>query len=263
MRYGKIRTMHSSPVPTADSLIAEPRGEVASHDEMSEHASRTPLNELVRAGLFELARRRPIFHSEADFQHELATQLTRSDSSVEIRLERPVRPPGPRVINLDMLLRRNGQQYAVELKYITAKLEYTLGDEEFLLKAQSAQDLRRYDILKDILRVESLVETGVVGAGMSVTITNDRTLWRESLREGTVDEAFRLHHGRTVTGDLAWAGHAAAGTIRGRESALSLAGSYLLDWEDYSQLDEARNGEFRMLIVEVAGTAAAENHTPA
>src|SRR5699024_4864158 len=100
---------------------------------------------------------------------------------------------------------RDGLQYAVELKYITAKLELTLGDEEFLLKAQSAQDLRRYDILRDILRVESLVEAGVVAAGMSVTITNDRTLWRESLREGTVDAAFRLHHGRMVTGHLAWA----------------------------------------------------------
>ncbi|WP_336992624.1 hypothetical protein [Leucobacter sp. VD1] len=241
--------MHSSPATSTGSSIT-------SHDGVSDY---TPLTHLVRTGLFELAKRRPIFHSEADFQYELATQLTRLDSSVEIRLEWPVRVPGTRVINLDMLLRLNGLQYAVELKYITAKLDVTIGDEAFLLKSQAAQDLRRYDILKDILRVESLVETGVVGAGMSVTITNDRTLWRETLREGTVDEAFRLHHGRIVTGDLAWADHAAAGTIRGREAALSLASSYLLDWEDYSQLDAARNGEFRMLIVEVAGTVPSGN----
>lgn len=245
--------MPSFPATVSDRRLEEPRGQVTGQDRVPESAPHTPLSELVRAALFDLARRRQIFHSEADFQYELATQLTRLNPSVEIRLERPVRIPGARVINLDMFLRRDGMQYAVELKYITAKLEVALGDEEFLLKAQSAQDLRRYDILKDILRVESLVEAGVVEAGMSVTITNDRTLWRQSLREGTVDEAFRLNHGRTVTGDLAWAEHAAAGTIRGRESALSLTGSYLLNWEDYSQLDVARNGEFRMLIVEIGG----------
>lgn len=206
---------------------------------------------LIREALGALSARRPVFHSEADLQHELAVQITRIDPSVEIRLERPVRLPGVRPMNLDVMLRRGSEQYALELKYVTAKLEVTVGGEEFLLKSQSAQDLRRYDILKDIARIEQLVEAGVVPGGMSVTITNDRSLWQEASRIATVDEAFRLHHGRTITGSLRWAGHAAAGTIRGREAALDIAGSYTLDWVEYAKIKAPRNGDFRMLIAEV------------
>lgn len=208
--------------------------------------------ELIREALRVLALRRPVFHSEADLQHELATQIARLDPGMDIRLERPIRLPGIRPINLDMMLRRDGEQYAVELKYITAKLEATIVDEEFSLKSQAAQDLRRYDILKDIVRIEQLVHAGIVVGGMSVAITNDRSLWKESSRAATVDEAFRLHSGRIVAGSLTWGGHAAAGTIRGREAALEIAGTYTLEWTDYSQVEAARNRIFKTLIAEVA-----------
>lgn len=206
---------------------------------------------LIRTALAELVARRQVFHSEADFQHELAVQIARLDRGVDLRLERPVRVPGARPINLDILLRRGGVQYALELKYITARLEVSVGDEEFMLRSQSAQDLRRYDILKDVMRVETLIKAGVVAGGMSVTITNDRGMWSETRKIGPIDEAFRLHHGRTVTGNLAWGAHAAAGTVRGRESVLVLGGSYTLEWAAYSRVDAQRNGEFRMLIAEV------------
>lgn len=206
---------------------------------------------LIREALSVLSARRPLFHSEADLQHELALQIVRLDPDVEVRLERPIRLPGARPINLDVMLQRGEQQYALELKYVTAKLDVTVGSEEFLLKSQAAQDLRRYDILKDITRVEQLVEAGIVLGGMSVTITNDRSLWQETRRMETVDQAFRLHHGRTVTGNLNWAETAAAGTVRGREATLNLTGSYTLDWVEYSEIPAPRNGEFRMLIVEI------------
>ncbi|MHA3723627.1 hypothetical protein ACXR2T_07095 [Leucobacter sp. HY1910] len=184
-------------------------------------------------------------------QHELAVEISRLDPFLEVRLERPVRIAGARPINLDMMLLRDGYRFAVELKYITAKLEETINGEEFLLRAQAAQDLRRYDILKDIGRIEMLCAHNIVESGMSVTITNDRTLWIESTRTGTVDELFRLHHGRTVTGELGWRDHASPGTIRGREATLTLSGAYLLNWLQYSAVDAPRNGDFRMLIAEV------------
>jgi hypothetical protein len=37
-----------------------------------------------------LAQRRPLFCSEADFQHELAYDLRRSDPDVNVRLEYPL-----------------------------------------------------------------------------------------------------------------------------------------------------------------------------
>lgn len=207
--------------------------------------------ELIREALGVLAARRPVFHSEADLQHELAIQIARIDPDVSLRLERPVRLPDAKPINLDVMLRRGDQQYALELKYVTARLAVEVGGEEFLLKSQSAQDLRRYDILKDIVRIEQLIAAGAVSGGMSITITNDRSLWQTASRVATVDEAFRLHHGRVVTGSLGWAAHAAPGTIRGRENALEIAGTYSLEWVEYSQIDVPRNGNFRMLIAEV------------
>lgn len=207
---------------------------------------------VMQSALSQLAERRPIFHSEADMQHELAVELSRMDPDLKIRLERPVRLPDHRVMNVDILLQRRDASFALELKYPTAKLEVRLGTEDFLLRAQAAQDIRRYEILKDIARIETLCAAGVVRAGMSVTITNDRTLWTESRRTNTVDHLFRLHHGRRVQGSLAWATHAGPGTTRGRESKIELAGTYDINWIEYSRIENvARNTEFRMLIAEV------------
>lgn len=205
---------------------------------------------LIREAVGELAHRRRVFHSEADLQHELAMQITRMDPTVAIRLERPVRNPGHPPVNLDMMLRRGDEQYAVELKYPTARLEATVDGETFLLTAQSAQDTRRYDILKDIARLENIVQSGIAVGGTSLTITNDNSFSLQG-RSGTSDEAFRLHCGRTVSGELRWSERTGAGTMRDREAAINLSGSYLLEWADYSHIEVPKNGDFQMLVVEV------------
>ena len=43
----------------------------------------------------ELAQRRPIFHSEADFQHALAWEIHALHTDCQIRLERPVKGIDP------------------------------------------------------------------------------------------------------------------------------------------------------------------------
>lgn len=211
-----------------------------------------PFPDLVQAAINLLTCRRPVYHSEADFQFELAWEIARLDSSVEIRLERPLRLPGAPTINLDVLLLRDGEAFPLELKYITARLEVVVAGEQFVLKGQGAQDLRRYDVFRDVSRVETLLENGVARQGMSVTITNDRTMWSDAPAIGRVDEAYRLHPGREVTGELVWASHAAAGTIRGRETPIVLRGKHTLNWVPYSKVEAPKNGEFRMLLLEVS-----------
>lgn len=57
--------------------------------------------------------------------------------------------------------------------------------------------------------------------------------------------AFRLVQGRELGGILAWGPATGARTMRGREAAISLAGTYgcdlagtyVCDWKDYSDLD--------------------------
>lgn len=50
--------------------------------------------------------------------------------------------------------------------------------------------------------------------------------------------AFRIHEGRQVAGTLAWASAAAPGSIRGREAPIELAGTYRLQWRDYTELPD-------------------------
>src|SRR5688500_96340 len=93
-----------------------------------------------------LARARPLFHSEADFQHAFAWQLHSAYPDARIRLETRPRPG----VRLELLALIDGQRIAVELKYLLRDLTTTVEDELFELPFQSAQDVRRYDFVKDI-----------------------------------------------------------------------------------------------------------------
>ena len=84
----------------------------------------------------------------------------------------------------------------IELKYWTRGLSYHLGDEDYTLSDRAAQDLGRYDFIKDIERVERVVLAGHANAGCVVALTNDQGYWNASTRD-TVDAAFRLHEGRS------------------------------------------------------------------
>ena len=98
--------------------------------------------------LAKLAKRRPVFHSEADFQHALAWELQLADPTSQIFLEKQVAVDGPRV-HLDLLVRGTGHELAIELKYKTRAVKWTHADEVFSLRNQSAQDIGRHDFIKD------------------------------------------------------------------------------------------------------------------
>ena len=198
--------------------------------------------------MIELAHRRPVFHSEADFQHAFAWRIHRIMSDGNARLEYKPFPNEP--MYLDLWL--PGIGVTVELKYFTRKLEREHNGESFALRDQRAQDIRRYDFIKDIQRLERVSkERREVRAGFAVLLTNDPSYWQQSSRPGTVDAAFRLHDGRWITGELAWTERAAAGTTKGREEPLRLDSSYELQWRDYADIGGASHGQFRYLAVQI------------
>src|SRR5687767_12959564 len=91
-----------------------------------------------------LAADRPVFHSEADFQHALAWTLHERHPDLSIRLELPVPIDGGRIY-LDVWGRdADGKVVAIELKYKTRRLDITLQGENFALRGQAAQDCNRY-----------------------------------------------------------------------------------------------------------------------
>ncbi|MCY3639353.1 MAG: hypothetical protein OXG80_09710, partial [Chloroflexi bacterium] len=169
-----------------------------------------------------LAVSRPIFHSEADFH--VALSETIKALGYETRLEFPsFRGESKRqdiwVSNAELL---------VELKFPTQKLEIESSGKSFSLKEHSAQDLGRYDFIKDIQRLERAVREGIYAKrGFAVMLTNDSLYWRPSpTRRRTGSDEFRIHEERHVTGPMEWGPTAGPGTRNGREEPIILTGSY-------------------------------------
>ena len=199
-----------------------------------------------------LAGSRKLFHSEADFQHALAWQIHEAVPESRIRLEVNAFSVQARRRFLDIWMPVEG--IAIELKYVTRTLELEEDGELFALRNHSAQDTRRYDFLLDIERLElmrSSVE--VCKSGYAVLLTNDSAYWKVPRTRDTVDAAFRIHEGKDISGEMAWAQRAGPGTVKGRESAIRLRGSYQLRWQQFSMFPGKANGLFRYLAVPVIG----------
>ncbi|NYZ11606.1 hypothetical protein HL658_03520 [Azospirillum sp. RWY-5-1] len=212
----------------------------------------TDIQEIMRR----LATSRPVFHSEADFQHAFAWTVRELHPAAGVRLEYKPAIAGPRP-EIDIWLRLGERIVAVELKYLTSKLEAVMDGETFRLANQNALPIRRYDCVADIERLERVVEAfggQSLIEGYAVVLTNTRSCWLGGSDAGTIDAAFRLPEGRRLSGSLAWGERAAAGTRRNREHAVVLKGSYVAAWRDYSVVP-GTNGTFRYLLNSVTGDA--------
>jgi len=197
-----------------------------------------------------LAAQRKVFHSEADFQHAFAWELHLRQPEASIRLEKPLRAAS-KSLHLDFLFAHAGKSVAVELKYKTRSLKLSMDGEDFHLSSHSAQDLGRYDFIKDICRLEEITSTIRDCEGWTIMLTNDTAYWKTPQNTGTVDAAFRLTEGRILSGNLAWTDQASAGTKKNRERDLSVIGQYTLTWDDYSTVSSPSYSDFRYLAVKI------------
>ncbi|MEJ5377874.1 MAG: hypothetical protein WHX93_14965 [bacterium] len=204
----------------------------------------------IREVFSSLARQRPVFHSEADFQHAFAWEIHQKLPSASIRLELPVQVQN-QSLHVDIWVAYQDAISAIELKYKTRALAVRIGNEQYRLKDQSAQDIGRYDFVKDIQRLEQLAATYRNLTGYAILLTNDSAYWIKPASPSTVDAAFRLHDGRMLEGSLAWDAKASDGTKKNREQPLGLQGKYHLQWSDYSHPSSESYGEFRSLVVKV------------
>ena len=227
-----------------------------------------------------LSNHRPIFHSEADFQHAFAWQIHKMMPSWKIRLEfnpfpsnrslsnpkgifrhskdlsksqgfliNPF-PPNKKRIYLDIWI--PNRKIAIELKYCTRGLSLEYDAELFGLTDQGAQDTRRYDFLKDMERLEGLIndENRPISTGVALLLTNDPLYWKDPSQKDTIDAAFRIHEGRKIASEkLEWGASASAGTKKGREASICLKNFYNLQWQNYSCFRSERYGKFRYLAV--------------
>ncbi len=194
-----------------------------------------------------LARKRPVFHSEADFQHALAWELHATRPRATVRLEFPISPGrASKTLHIDILLNKT---CAIELKYKTVECEHSLRGEHFSPKSHGAQLLGRYDFVADIARLEQLVRSGPCTEGYAIILTNDRQYWNcKEADVQTLDRDFRIHEGATIGGMLRWA-NPDLRYLGARKAGIELRGKYALLWRDYcSRLN------FRYLAVKVTSS---------
>lgn len=204
----------------------------------------------IRELLQHLAQQRPVFHSEADFQHSFAWLLQQRLPHAAIRLEMPFALE-ERSRYLDIWVSTPTQNWAFELKYKTRKTVATVNGERYSLKNHSAQDVNRYSVLKDIERLEHLASGRSNTTGYAILITNDSSYWMPATKTDAIDMDFRLHNKREIHGPLIWGEKASAGTTKGVERPINLKGRYAVEWRDYSVLSQVQYGRFRYIIFEV------------
>jgi hypothetical protein len=203
----------------------------------------------ISAAMAELAKRRPLFHSESDLQHALAWVIQQQNEQAELRLE----PRPRRGVRLDILVMLAQRRIAIEVKYLVAAFAGTVGAERFDLPDQAAHDISRHDVVKDIVRLERLLADGYADEGISITLSNDPAYWRPGTKASPIDAAFRLHEGRTLSGMLSWSAAAGTGTTHKRDEPLRLAGAYRCAWNHYGNVvtQAGRPVELRYLAIAV------------
>ncbi|MGW8567819.1 hypothetical protein [Isoptericola sp. NPDC055881] len=194
-----------------------------------------------------LATRRPVFHSEADFQFAFAQAIADLDRGIRIRLEVPQR--AERRTYLDMQCAAD-QVSLIEFKYVTRTWTGHDGvtDEVFSLRSHEALDLARLYFVHDVTRLEDWVTARPDTNGFAVLLSNDKRLWEPpTSARVTRDRNFRLHEGQTLTADLTWGPDEQPYDRNYRH----LRGSYIASWRAYSHLDEQPGGTLRWLGFQV------------
>jgi hypothetical protein len=199
-----------------------------------------------------LAVQRPVFHSEADYQHALAWAIHESDPSIEIRLEYPFDTENSRW-HLDLWLMRGDERCAIELKYYTKTLDALLNDEKYRLRDHAADDLLRYSFCNDIERLETVCNLTKNSNGFAILLTNSPRLWLPPKGEReTNDTQFLVYEGRVLDGTLEWGPNTGTGTRKGHEEPIRLDGCYNLTWADYSEMEGVKNGAFRYVAIQIS-----------
>lgn len=235
-------------------LMSQPK-EMPSFDECTSYSK--PVETLCNSSELDLLTamdnlclKRRLFHSEADFQFALAWEIQTLYSDADVRLEYcPKESPH---MHIDIIVKRNGKVYPIELKYKTLAMDCSIEGEYYNLKSHGAQDIGKYDCLIDIQRLEQCREMlPSFGCGFVIWLTNDSAYWKAPQKEGTMAKEFTLYDGVCKNGTMEWAPHTGDGTKKGREDAIILRDFYTIRWRHYSTVSDKKAGKFRYVILSI------------
>lgn len=194
----------------------------------------------IDSRLRELSFIRPVFHSEADFQHSLAWIIHEEFPNAGIRLEYPTRLLGAEeneAGHIDIWVEK--KKIAIELKYKKDEFSGVIGGERYLL-THGVAHVGRYGYVKDVSRLEKLVEIGNVRKGYAIILTNIDRLWKKSRKPSSVSSRFCLTDGGILKGTMVWGSR--------ERPPISLKGEYALRWNLYSEVEDQT---FKYLVVRI------------
>ena len=130
-----------------------------------------------------LADKRPIFHSEADFQFALAWHIKESLPYCEVRLE--WKPFPDENLHLDMWLPTYST--AIELKYPVAEPLSIYHDGERFMPRIRRTPQARYGFVKDIQRIERMIDKhDNIKRGFAVLLTNHERFGKRRHQDGKI-----------------------------------------------------------------------------
>jgi hypothetical protein len=192
----------------------------------------------------QLATTRPIFHSEADFQHALAWQIHTLIPNASIRLELPVRT-ATGATYLDLLVRCD-TGCAMELKYKTVEMTAVVNGEQFLLRTHT--DAALHDFWKDVKRLERYAKEQN-SIGYAIFLSNDPFYWEPGVAAKRGVGPFSIHEGRKLNSGE----EMRSGPQRKNEQMIACNFGYECSWKDYSILTDARtkHNQFRYLRLQI------------
>ena len=217
------------------------------------------MQETIQQVLKDLAKKRPAFYSEADFQLAFAWGLKESFASqmkaYDIYLERRFvidvedeesGKTTQKDCYVDVCIESEHELYLIELKYKTigerVVLSTALTNEE-VLKNQAANDLGRYGYLKDIWRIEQVFKK--IGGqkkmqGFAIILTNDKKYYEEpKVALNTIDRTFRIHERSKIinpfVNPIDWTYSPKNKTFLNKYPGFTLAHIPFFDWQLYSQ----------------------------
>ena len=208
--------------------------------------------------LEDLSKQRPVFHSEADFQQELAFAIRQKFNTINVRLEKPFNIDKVKYNKaLDIFLIENKKsKIGIELKYPKNELKIKINKELFSLSRDNNPGGTRYSFLHDIKRLEELINQGDINKGFAIMLTNVKKIQDDKKFQPDKNKQDRLEHLRLY----------ATRTIGKKEkiffnktkiapkSPLKLKYFYLGEQRNYKEfewIDYGTENNFKYLLVEV------------
>lgn len=211
------------------------------------------LNKVIKS----LSLRRPVFHSEADFQHELAIELANNNYQVRLEVPREITINGTLVrAEIDLLIHKENFMTAIELKYVKTKSTIEHCGEVFQLKETWLSNLSRFDCFADCQRIEAFVDASYANVGYSIFLTNKADAWEKDIsNKNNLAKFFTIHHDRNIDANVPidwYPNQPTKKSVSARRlspySPIILKRQRTIEWNEYS-IFESVHQKFKYLIL--------------